>query len=612
MGHLFGIVSFNNKKIKQETLSKMQDSIPCFAPDIKNLLLHQNVGLGILHRTVTKEDKYEKVPREIKSNKLFSFTGRIDNREELIESLRIKLSKDVVITDSYIVEVAYNRWGENCSDKLLGDWSLVIWDIEKESLFIARDHFGHSPIFYATYNDFFVFSSHRTAIHSIGVPRRLNELHLAQVLVSWAEYHNERTIDVDIFRLPPAHAMKVSKNKVKKWRYWKLEETPKLKLHSFEEYVEGFMEIYKEAINCRLRASTPISTTLSGGLDSSSVTLLAAQILQKTGKKINAYTAAPLYNISKTVPENRFGDETRFAELCANQFSNINHKILLTKNISPLDGVKQSLAYLNNPGHAGSNMYWIIDILESVQLQNSRVLLTGQAGNATVSWSGISKQKLLLYNSKFFIKKHLPFFRYIAGKNQNYFSSSSINLSFATRLNLKKRKEESLLDREYLSSSILRYNLIKPEGSIIGDIWHNLGNALGVEVRDPTTDKRLMAYSLSIPNRFFFTKGDNKRIIKAAIKGLLPDEVRLAKKKGMQAADLTERIARSQGEFIATMSLMKNGLASEYIDFKKMEETLFDIIKNKSPRNNHLASTILMRGIEAAIFLTNYSGGTPK
>src|SRR5690606_2482315 len=108
------------------------------------------------------------------------------------------------------------------------------------------------------------------------------------------------------------------------WRYWRLEDTPELHLPKFEDYVAGFLEVYGEAVNGRLRRSRPVAVTLSGGLDSGSAAALAARTLHQQGERLTAYTAVPLYDTQNTVGPNRFGDETEFARETAAFHPNID------------------------------------------------------------------------------------------------------------------------------------------------------------------------------------------------------------------------------------------------------------------------------------------------
>ena len=104
--------------------------------------------------------------------------ARIDNRDDLCEELGIRDEEDV--SDSYFILKAYAKWGEDCPDKLLGDFAFVIWDKKEEKLFCARDHMGVKPFYYYLDEDMFVFGTEIKALFEVeGVPREINDLKVA-------------------------------------------------------------------------------------------------------------------------------------------------------------------------------------------------------------------------------------------------------------------------------------------------------------------------------------------------------------------------------------------------------------------------------------------------
>ena len=159
-------------------------------------------------------------------------------------------------------------------------------------------------------------------------PRRLNELWLAQLLVSWPANQGPDTAYLDMHRLPPAHCMTITPERTRVQRYWYLEHTPELRLSSDDEYVEALLEIYTEAVRGCLRSHRPVGVSLSGGLDSGSVTALAARELRQQGKRLQAFTSAPAFSVSEMADENHFGDESPFAEATARFAGNVDHHLV--------------------------------------------------------------------------------------------------------------------------------------------------------------------------------------------------------------------------------------------------------------------------------------------
>ncbi len=617
MSGIFGIFNLNGEPVDEADLTKMAEAMAFWGPDGRSQITSGPVGLGQLMLYNTPEAHLEKLPRQTASGLLLTAEARIDNRAELCQIFNISHPEREQTTDSELIELAYDKWGEECPDHLLGDWSFAIWNPQTHRLFVARDHQGNTAVYYFQDNYRFIFASSREAILVLGVPRRLNELYLARVLISWQAYRCNRTIDLDIYRLPPAQAMTITPKKTNIWQYWHLEDTPELHLPTFEDYVAGFLEVYTEAVTCRLRSSKPVGVTLSGGLDSGSVAALAARALHQQGKRLPAYTAVPLYDVQNIVGPNRFGDETEFARATAEFHPNFNHQLLNSSHISPIEGIHRILSIRNEPDHAGANFFWIANMLQTAQQQGIGTLLTGQGGNATISWPGAPhlislrsmwqkkgwkatvKQKLPLLALRTLHKRRL--------KRANW-QSSAIRPDFAQRIHMIERIIGSIGKDLSLPVSIrtpreLRLAIIEPNSAIPGAVWAEFGAGFGLEVRDPTLDKRLMTYTLSIPDRFFIgSNGQNRWLIRSAMAGILPDNVRLNSQRGRQAADIGQRLIQSRNEVDKLLVTLNSSKAIGYIDLTKIEDVWTQLQQKINPQNTNQTVSILMRGLNAGMY----------
>lgn len=617
MSGIFGIFNLNNEPVDEADLTKMAEAMAIWGPDGRSQITSGPVGLGQLMLYNTPEAHLEQLPRQTASGLLLTAEARIDNRPDLYRQLNIPQPDQDMMTDSQLIELAYEKWGEACPDRLIGDWSFAVWNPQTQRLFLARDHHGNTSVYYTQDANRFAFSSSREALLALGVPRRLNELYLAQVLISWSAYHGETSIDLDIKRLPPAHAMTITPEKMAVYQYWNLRDIPELRLPTFEAYVEGFLEVYTEAVEARLRSHAPVSTTLSGGLDSGSVTALAARALQAQGQRLPAYTSVPLYDVQNTVGPKRFGDETAFARETAVFHPNIDHHLLGAKNISPIEGVRRILAIRNEPGHAGANFYWIADMLQTAQQQGNGALLTGQGGNATISWTGAPElaSALVMFQTegwKAGLKQFMPLFllRTLRRRRlrRNNWAGSAIHPDFARRINLVERQVSAIgtdesLPETYRQPRDMRYGMIKPGNSIIGTIWAEIGASYGLEVRDPTLDKRVLSYTIAVPDHFFVGQNrQDRRLIRAAMAGLLPDTVRLNQKRGQQAADLGKRLISTRDEVNQLLTDVAQSRATTYLDLAKLQAAWDAIQQETSQQNTQKGVTILLRGLNAAMF----------
>lgn len=618
MSAIFGVISPQ----ASDRLAIMAPALAHWGPDGGGLWHDDCCGLGQRLLFNTPEALHERLPRWVDNARLaITVEARIDNRAELSDLFAIPQGERPTTPDSDLILRAYLKWGEESPDRLLGDWSFAVWQPDERKLFLARDHHGNTSLVYWQAGARFAFASDPNALYAIGAPRRLNELYLAQVLISWPAYHGPQTIDLDIQRLPPAHAMTVTPQGTRVWRYWRLEDTPELRLPSRDDYVQGFLEVYDRAVRDRLRSHRPVGVTLSGGLDSGSVTALAARALGEQGKRLTAFTAVPLYDTSQTVGPKRFGDETLFASLTAARWPNVDHHLLDSAHITPIQGIRRTLAIMPEPAHAAGNYFWIIDLLDQAQALRMGTLLTGQGGNATVSWTGAPalRSRLAAFRGgwKAGLRRNLPLWALRPvmqwrARSQDW-SGSAIHLAFARRMDLSQRRIAGMgkdmdLPESWRTPRDNRYAIIKPGAARVGDLWAPWGAAAGLEIRDPTFDKRVIAYTLAVPDPIFDSPdGGDRWLIRAAMVGLLPDEVRLNRQRGRQSADLAGRLLASAEEVAAALAAVDASPANAYVDVAKMSRAWADVQRETTVQTTHRAGSILLRGLLAGLFLNGES-----
>ena len=141
----------------------------------------------------------------------------------------------------------------------------------------------------------------------------------------------------------------------------------------------------------------------------------------------------------------------------------------------------------------------------------------------------------------------------------------------------------------------------------MGAIWAEIGAGFGLEVRDPTLDKRVLAYTFSIPNHHFIgSNGQDRRLIRAAIAGLLPDNVRLNTLRGRQSADIGHRLINSGAQVEELLARLRCSTTTNYCDLDKMQTAWQQLQNEYSNPNSLQAAAILLRGVNAGLFLLNF------
>ena len=160
--------------------------------------------------------------------------------------------------DAGLALAAYLEWGEGCVEHFLGDFAFAVWDPRHRRLFCARDHMGmRQLIYHHSPGRFFAFATEPRAILVLPqVPYRINEARIADYLVEELEgIDKTSTFFEEVYRLPPAHTLTVTPEGMRQRRYWALEAGPELRLASDDEYAEAFLEVFTEAVRCRLARS---------------------------------------------------------------------------------------------------------------------------------------------------------------------------------------------------------------------------------------------------------------------------------------------------------------------------------------------------------------------
>ena len=627
MSAIWGIFNLDGSPVDPHKLDAMKNAMAYWGPDGSGVWQDEQIGLGHLLLYNTPESLHEVQPLQSESGHLvITAEGRIDNREELFTALSVPHAERPVTPDGVLMLKAYEKWGVGCPDRLLGDWSFAVWDRRERKLFIARDHHGNTSLYYHRGNGFFAFASSLKGLFALtDVPQRLNEWSIVRVITSWPP-DGTSTCYQDIFALPPAHCMTVTADRADVERYWYLEDAPELRLSSDQEYVDAFLDVYAEAVRCRLRSHRPVGITLSGGMDSGSVAGLAARELAARGKRLPAFSSVPLYKVDGLTDVSIFGDERPFIEATAQFTSNIDVHYIDAQDTSPLAGIERYLYLHDEPGHAAANSYWIMALLAEAQQQNIGTLLTGQGGNATVSWTGLRwirtpltelvRQKQvgrIVYQH--IITRIIPrgwitrYKRTRLGK-EPWRDYSAINPNWARQYDLIGQMRRAGHDPRFASGHNPReerFRIILPGATRGGALWAESGAAYGMEVRDPTTDKRLMEFCLGVPEVQYIQNGHNRYLLRRAMAGIMVDEVRWNRRRGRQAVDVGHRIQANWDETRAALGhLEQSELAQRYLDLPRMKEILARLREHVDRSTTVDSGTILLRGLGVGLFLRRF------
>jgi len=628
MSAIAGIFYLDGRRVEKVILQKMLDSLAHRGSDRVDVWCRGKIGLGCGLVFTTPESLKDRLPLVVRGGQIvLAADARIDNREELVRLLDLSKPTEE-ITDSELIVASYEKWGEGCAEKLIGDFAFVIWDERQQRLFCARDPMGIRSFYYYLSDGFFAFASEIKALLSVpGIPAELNDVKIAELLVPVFE-DRAGTCYKGIYRMEPSKCMIVSDRGNRIWTYWEPADEGDLKLGSFEEYAEAFREVFTEAVRCRLRSSYPVGISFSGGLDSSSIVCASVKISEK---QIHTFSAV-FPTIARNDPRI---DETTYVNEVVSKYNLISHHVRADMHCP----VRSLSVYRDEPIQAPS-FYMDRAVFEAARQQNCRVLLSGYDGDTVVSygyecldeyarnanWRDFKEQTECLcknfntkpyrylreHASEYLMDKFLKFRWFSLGKDirsiSKYFGLSplsvhlglvmkplirekisvirdllatdnrrtdwlhnrAINPHFAKKMRLKERVLSYRKDYHRMSYQEAHKYAIT-SGLIQGgaEILSILAGIFSIDMRFPFFDRRVIQFCLSVPARFRLKDGWTRAVPRFAMKGLLPDKVRFRTDKGNMTSNFETRMKENRRD-IKDILTRGERLIERYIDTKAL------------------------------------------
>jgi asparagine synthase (glutamine-hydrolysing) len=280
------------------------------------------------------------------------------------------------VTDVELILRAYDRWGEQCVEHLLGDFAFAIWDGRKRRLFCARDHFGVKPFYYAHVSGNFVIINTLNCVRMHpAVSNKLDDQAIGDFLLFGFNQDLATTTFADIKRLPAAHYLTWSDGKVQVTRYWKLRAEGNISYNRASEYIERFEELLREAVDDRLRADR-VCVSMSGGIDSPAIAAVAKASLAKQFRDFDLSACTVVYD--KLIP-----DEERYYSGIAAESLGIQIQHLAADHYMPNERWDEVAAYQPEPYH--DLFLALYADFNKRMAACSRVALTGWDGDAILN-----------------------------------------------------------------------------------------------------------------------------------------------------------------------------------------------------------------------------------
>ncbi len=371
MSGIVGIWNLDGKPVEREVLARMSATMAHRGPDGEEMWIKGPVGLGCQLLRVTPESEKETQPLVGASGAVVVFDGRLDNREELLASLKNSYRVSSASPDPDLVLAAYEAFGDRLPERLAGDFALGLFDPNRQQILLARDAIGIRPLYYHRTCETFLFASEIKALLAHPeVSVRPNDDVLAQHLLRGDKDHRGMTFFEGISSLLPAHTALLTSRGFVSRRYWYFDATQTIGLGSFEEYAEAFREHFDRAVRRRLRSAYPVAVSLSGGLDSSSIFCVAETLGRgSTGQ------CPRILGFSYTSLAGSPSDESAFLTEIERQYGVMISRLPIG-SMGPLNGSRREVWHVEVPFL--DEMWATTRAFHStVQRHGARVLLTG-------------------------------------------------------------------------------------------------------------------------------------------------------------------------------------------------------------------------------------------
>jgi asparagine synthase (glutamine-hydrolysing) len=579
-----------------------------------------HLGAAVRSADFLPEDRFDKQPLISSDGDIFFVCqARLDNREELLEKLPPQSRPAAEIADSSVFFAAYLKWGDGCTEHITGDYVYAAYSKSSRKLTAVVDHVGHFRLYYAASGGRIFLSTQLAALRACpGLSLSCNEVALG--LLVEARFELGSTPFNEIKALQGGHRLTWAKGQVETRRWWQPDSSVRAHFSDPGDYVEAARELFGRAVKSCLRSSTPVSTTLSGGLDSSLVTATAASYLMGSAGRLTAYTSAPSPRNASFQRNEWDADDSPYAAQTAALHSNLTHIVLRSDNRVALDLSPQIHARSGNPVRNGSNYLWIDSIASAAAAAGSRVLLTGIGGNFSISYAAPGVFSELFWRRQWRAAFQSARDAERAGERTAWkmivegFVPPRLFALLYSRLYPQRLPQSDVLSftsGAFRNQHAKRLHRSRPVGTRAvfihkvrseGPLWS--ADPLpqwGLDMRDPTTDRRLLEFLLTVPQTAFVQGGRSRGLARELGVAILPDTVRLRRTRGQQGADYAAAMRHQIGRYYEFRHKMaKSPLCRRIFDLEAIQEGLGLVAKGES---SLLLCGNLDRAVEAGLFL---------
>jgi len=556
-----GVIHLKGASVSPVVLQKMTDSISHRGPDGEGHWIEGNVGLGHRRLAIIDLSPAGHQPMVSANHRyVLSYNGEIYNFRELRSELEAEGYWFRSHTDSEVVLNALAAWGTKALDRFNGMFAFALWDRKANSLLLARDRYGIKPLYYSQQNNTFAFASEQKALLTMpGFDRSLDKAALLEYF-TFQNIFTDRTLLEGVHMLPAGHYARLdcgdTTPKLSATRYWDFHFCEPEHVASIEEYREELDRLFQQAVNRQLVGDVELGSYLSGGMDSGSITAVAA----RSFPNLKTFTCG--FDLSSASGIELAYDERIKAEAMSARFKTEHYEMVL--KAGDMERALPKLArHLEEPrvGQSYPNYY-------AAQLASKfvKVVLSGAGGDELFGGYPWRYYRAAVCNNfDDYVDQYYGFwqrlidnthikkvFAPIWGDVSHVWTRDIFRDVFLNHENKLERPEDYINHSLYFEAKTFLHGLLVVEDK--------LSMAHGLETRVPFLDNDLVDFAMSCPvrlklnnlsevmrinendpgnkqNQFFQKTRDGKQILRDVMRNHIPKDITDAVKQGFSAPD---------------------------------------------------------------------------
>lgn len=579
MCSITAIIDFNKPAaLNSKIISAMNDKASHRGPDSSGIMCVLNAALA--HRRLSVVDiigGVQPMMRKVGTKSaIIIYNGELYNTDEIRLVLKGKGIKCSGTSDTEVLLFSYLVWGEKCVEKLNGIFAFAIYDLDENKLFCARDRFGVKPFFYTNIDGAFMLSSEIKSL--LAHPKNkavLSEQGLCEIFGLSPARTNGVGILNGISELKPAHTLTLTKENLSIKKYYEVKAYEHNE--SLADTIEHVKYLVEKAITTQLVSDVELGCFLSGGLDSSIISSIAAINAKNQGKKLKTFSIEyegnrKYFKPSKFQPQADFEWTQKVSDIIGS-----DHQIITLKNDDVTEALKDALFARDLPG--------MVDIDSSLLLfcrkvkEKITVALSGECADEIFGgypwyhdknmwipdvfpWSNNIHFRKSILNEDVLYK--LPITQYV--KNRYQETVNRAQLLDSDSYDDKKRRQMFMLNIDWFMANLLERK-------------DRMSMASGLEVRVPYCDHELLEYAYNIPWEMKNCGNIEKGILREAMKDYLPKDIRYRKKSPYPKTH-SPQYSKMVYELLDDVFNDKSSPIFELVDSNRLAE----ICKKKGPQ----------------------------